>query len=52
MCLYEYDVCHKTKIAAIPIYGKHLLRRNKWAELDDFWYEASKTHSHQRLFKG
>ena len=41
MKIYEYDADHITKMAAKPIYGKHLLLRNRWTDFHITWYVAS-----------
>ena len=44
--IYSYDVCHITKMAAMPKYGKtlkNLIPRNQWADFDKTLYETSET---------
>ena len=42
---------HMTKLAAMPIYGKNLLLRNRWADLHETWYVASGMWAHHKLHK-
>ena len=46
MKIHQHNAGHMTKMAAMPIYGKHfkyLLSRNHWADFDETLYEASET---------
>ena len=46
MKIHQQNAGHMTKMAAMPIYGKHfknLLSRNHWAAFDVTLYEASET---------
>ena len=48
MKVHLHNAGHMTKMAAIPIYGKHfknLLSRNQWADFDETLYEASGTYA-------
>ena len=46
---------HKTKIAAMPIYGKKNLRNllfwNPWTNFNETWYVALGTLAHHSLYK-
>ena len=49
MKMRQHDAGHMAKMAAIPIYGKHiknLLFMNHWANFDETKYETSATQAH------
>ena len=55
MKIHEYDACHITKMAAIPLFGKNpsksLLLMNRPTDFHEIWYVASGTPAHYCLFK-
>ena len=40
MKICKHDPGHMTKMAAMPIYGKNLLRQNRRADFHETWYVA------------
>ena len=40
-----------TKMAAMSIYSKNLLLRNRWTDFHETWYVASGTPAHHSLYK-
>ena len=53
MKIHSHDAGHMTKMATMPIYGKHFkdLSRNQWADFDETWNEASEPQAYHILFK-
>ena len=45
------DICHMTKMAAMPIYGKNLLIWNQRADDLETWYVTLVFRELQSLFK-
>ena len=47
MKIHQDNAGHMNKMAAMPIYGKHILKnllsRNYWADFEETLYEASET---------
>ena len=53
MKLYLYDAGHRTKMVAMPIYGKKNFKnllRNQQTDFHKTWYEALGTPAHHNLY--